>query len=119
MIELTDVTYYYPNQDQPALHDIDLSVAAARFAGGGGFDHHHASYVGGLAGAAYGACLLPFSTAALAGLQSARRLGALAHRHAGFGRPPGSRAGSRSRVLKSRLGEVDYDRINRRYLLLS
>jgi energy-coupling factor transporter ATP-binding protein EcfA2 len=36
MIELTGVTYYYPNQDwpnqdQPALRDVDLSVAAGEF----------------------------------------------------------------------------------------
>jgi energy-coupling factor transporter ATP-binding protein EcfA2 len=31
MIELTDVTYYYPNQDQPALRDVDLRVAAGEF----------------------------------------------------------------------------------------
>ncbi len=31
MIELTDVTYYYPNQDQPALRGVDLSVAAGEF----------------------------------------------------------------------------------------
>jgi energy-coupling factor transporter ATP-binding protein EcfA2 len=31
MIELTDVAYYYPNQDQPALRAVDLSVAAGEF----------------------------------------------------------------------------------------